>query len=67
MQALCWYGESDVRVESVAAPTLLLRSDAVIRVTRTAICGSDLHLYDGFIPTMRPGDIVSGRKMRIGC
>ncbi|MGH9414142.1 MAG: zinc-dependent alcohol dehydrogenase [Terriglobales bacterium] len=58
MQALCWFGKDDVRVETVDDPTLLLPTDVMVRVTRTAICGSDLHLLDGFIPTMAAGDIL---------
>ena len=50
MKAVCWYGAGDVRVERVADPTLINPRDAIVRVTRTAICGSDLHLYGGFIP-----------------
>ncbi len=58
MQALCWYGKNDVRVETVADPTLLLPTDAILRVTRTAICGSDLHLLHGAVPGMAAGDIL---------
>jgi len=58
MLALCWYGKNDVRVETVPDPTLLNPTDVVLRVTRTAICGSDLHLLDGFIPAMAAGDIL---------
>jgi threonine dehydrogenase-like Zn-dependent dehydrogenase len=58
MQALCWFGKGDVRVESVPEPRLLNPGDAIIKIMRTAICGSDLHLLDGFIPTMEAGDIL---------
>lgn len=58
MKAVCWYGPKDVRVERVADPTILNPRDAIVRVTRTAICGSDLHLYHGYIPTMVAGDIL---------
>ena len=58
MKAVCWEGRNDVRVEDVPDPTLINPRDAIVRITSTAICGSDLHLYDGFIPTMRAGDIL---------
>ena len=63
MKALCWYGKEDVRVENVPDPKILNPHDAIIEVTRTAICGSDLHLYDGFIPTMEAGDILGHEFM----
>src|SRR5690349_12003981 len=63
MKALCWYGNHDVRVETVPDPKILNPRDAIIRVTRTAICGSDLHIYDGFIPTMHEGDILGHEFM----
>jgi len=63
MKANCWYGKHDVRVASVDDPKILNRRDAVIRVTRTAICGSDLHLYNGLIPTMEAGDILGHEFM----
>jgi threonine dehydrogenase-like Zn-dependent dehydrogenase len=52
MKALCWYGKQDVRVETVPDPKILNPRDAIVRITLTAICGSDLHLYNGYIPTM---------------
>jgi threonine dehydrogenase-like Zn-dependent dehydrogenase len=63
MKALCWYGKEDVRVENVPDPRILNPRDAIIRITSTAICGSDLHLYDGFIPTLAPGDILGHEFM----
>jgi threonine dehydrogenase-like Zn-dependent dehydrogenase len=63
MKALCWYGTGDVRTEQVPDPTILNPRDAIIRVTTTAICGSDLHLLDGFIPTMQAGDILGHEFM----
>lgn len=63
MKAVCWYGKQDVRVENVPDPQILNPGDAIIRVTSTAICGSDLHLYDGVIPTMEPGDILGHEFM----
>lgn len=65
MKALCWYGKHQVRVEEVPDPRVLNPRDAIIRVTRTAVCGSDLHLYDGFIPTMEPGDILGHEFMGV--
>lgn len=63
MKAICWYGIHDVRVETVPDPILLNPRDAIIKVTSTAICGSDLHLYDGYIPTMMKGDILGHEFM----
>ena len=58
MRALVWHRPHDVRVESVADPAILNPRDAIVRVTATTICGSDLHIYNGFIPTMKPGDVL---------
>ncbi|HEV7136049.1 MAG TPA: alcohol dehydrogenase catalytic domain-containing protein, partial [Steroidobacteraceae bacterium] len=70
MRALCWNGVHDVRVERVPDPQILNPHDAIVRVTSTAICGSDLHLYDGYIPAMKPGDILGhefmGQVVEIG-
>jgi threonine dehydrogenase-like Zn-dependent dehydrogenase len=70
MKAVCWNGKFDVRVESVPDPVILNPRDAIIKITSTAICGSDLHLYDGFIPTMKPGDILGhefmGKVVQLG-
>ena len=63
MKATCWHGKKDMRVESVPDPKILNRRDAILRVTSTAICGSDLHLYNGFIPTMKKGDIMGHEFM----
>jgi threonine dehydrogenase-like Zn-dependent dehydrogenase len=63
MRALCWYGTNDVRVTTVPEPKIVNPRDAIIKVTLTAICGSDLHLFDGFIPTMRKGDILGHEFM----
>ena len=63
MKAACWYGKHDIRVEDVPDPVILNPRDAIIKVSSTAICGSDLHLYDGFIPTMQPGDILGHEFM----
>jgi threonine dehydrogenase-like Zn-dependent dehydrogenase len=63
MKALCWYGTDDVRVSQVPDPTILNPRDAIVKVTLTAICGSDLHVLDGFIPTMKSGDILGHEFM----
>jgi threonine dehydrogenase-like Zn-dependent dehydrogenase len=63
MRANCWHGKEDMRVEQVEDPKILNRRDIIVRVTLSAICGSDLHLYNGFIPTMQRGDIVGHEFM----
>ena len=63
MRAVCWMGKEAMEVRDVPDPRIINPRDAVIRVTTTAICGSDLHLYAGFIPTMKKGDIVGHEFM----
>jgi threonine dehydrogenase-like Zn-dependent dehydrogenase len=63
MKALCWYGTHDVRVETVPDPKITDPGDAIVRITSTAICGSDLHLYAGLMPTMEKGDILGHEPM----
>ena len=63
MKAVCWNGIVNVGVEDVPEPQLLNPRDAIVRVTSTAICGSDLHLYDGYVPAMKPGDILGHEFM----
>jgi len=63
MKANCWYSKHDVRVEEVSDPKILNRRDAILKITSTAICGSDLHLYNGYIPTMEKGDILGHEFM----
>jgi threonine dehydrogenase-like Zn-dependent dehydrogenase len=63
MKATCWMGKKKVQVEDVPDPKLLNARDAIVRITSTAICGSDLHLYNGFIPTMEKGDILGHEFM----
>jgi threonine dehydrogenase-like Zn-dependent dehydrogenase len=63
MRAVCWYGSGDVRIERVPDPVIVNPRDAIVRVSTTAICGSDLHLYDGYIPTMEAGDILGHEFM----
>ena len=65
MKALCWHGHGDVRVDKVPDPTIKDPKDAIIQVTMSGICGSDLHLLDGFIPTMESGDILGHETMGI--
>ena len=63
MRALTWHGRHDVRMDTVDDPEIVNPRDAIIRVTSTAICGSDLHLYDGYIPTMIAGDVLGHEFM----
>ena len=63
MKANCWIGKKHVRVETVPDPQILNERDAIVKVTSTAICGSDLHLYNGFVPTMEKGDILGHEFM----
>src|SRR5947207_2633501 len=63
MRANCWYGKNDVRVETVPDPKILNDTDAIIRITSSAICGSDLHLLGGFVPTMESGDVLGHEFM----
>jgi threonine dehydrogenase-like Zn-dependent dehydrogenase len=63
MRALCWHGKGDVRVDTVSDPTIQNPRDAIIRITACAICGSDLHLLDGYQPTMESGDILGHENM----
>lgn len=63
MRATCWHGKNDIRVDNVPDPKILNPGDAIVKITSTAICGSDLHLYDGFIPTMEKGDILGHEFM----
>ncbi len=63
MRALCWHGKTDIRCDNVPDPVIEHPRDAIIRMTSCAICGSDLHLYDGFIPGMKAGDIMGHEFM----
>jgi len=63
MRATCWYGKHDIRVENVPDPEILNPRDAIVKITSTAICGSDLHLYNAFVPTMEKGDIIGHEFM----
>jgi threonine dehydrogenase-like Zn-dependent dehydrogenase len=63
MKANCWTGRNTVEVLDVPDPTILNRRDAIVKVTSTAICGSDLHLVDGYVPTMQEGDVLGHEFM----
>ncbi|MCT9115648.1 glutathione-dependent formaldehyde dehydrogenase [Cupriavidus gilardii] len=63
MKALCWHGKHDIRYDTVPDPVIEHPRDAIIRVSSCAICGSDLHLYDGFVPGMEHGDIMGHEFM----
>jgi threonine dehydrogenase-like Zn-dependent dehydrogenase len=63
MKANCWYGKQDMRVMNVPDPKILNKKDAIVKVSSTAICGSELHLYNGFVPTMEKGDIMGHEFM----
>src|SRR5207248_7413355 len=63
MRAVCWHGKGDIRVETAPDPKILSPRDAIVRITSTAICGSDLHHYDGFLAGMEVGDIVGHEFM----
>src|SRR3569832_1440664 len=65
MKAVCWMGKENMQVHNVPDPTILNPRDAIIRITSTCICGSDLHLLDGFIPIKKPGDILGHEPMGI--
>jgi threonine dehydrogenase-like Zn-dependent dehydrogenase len=63
MKALTWHGKHDIRCESVSDPKIQHAQDAIIKVTACAICGSDLHIFDGVIPSMEKGDVVGHETM----
>jgi threonine dehydrogenase-like Zn-dependent dehydrogenase len=63
MRANCWYGTRNVQVTDVPDPKILNPRDAIVKVTSTAVCGSDLHLYNGFVPTMKRGDVLGHEFM----
>lgn len=70
MKATTWHGKRDIRVEEVPEPSIVLPTDVIIEVTASAICGSDLHIYDGLVPTMEKGDILGhefvGKVVEVG-
>jgi threonine dehydrogenase-like Zn-dependent dehydrogenase len=63
MKALCWHGKGDIRCDTVPDPKIENPRDVIIKVTSTCICGSDLHLYDFYLPAMKPGDILGHEPM----
>ena len=63
MKAVVWHGKGNVRVDNVADPKIQEQGDVIVKITATAICGSDLHLYDGYQPTMEDGDILGHEPM----
>jgi threonine dehydrogenase-like Zn-dependent dehydrogenase len=63
MRATVWHGKNDIRVDNVPDPKIINPRDAIVKITSTAICGSDLHLVDGFVPTMEKGDILGHEFM----
>jgi threonine dehydrogenase-like Zn-dependent dehydrogenase len=63
MLANCWMGKNEVKIQNVPDPTILNARDAIVRITSSAICGSDLHLLDGYVPTMEPGDVLGHEFM----
>ena len=65
MRALVWHGKGDVRVDNVPDPKIEEPRDVIVKITSTAICGSDLHLYDGYVPTMEKGDVLGHEPMGI--
>lgn len=65
MKALCWHGKGKVQVDNVPDPKIEDPGDAIIKITASAICGSDLHLFNGFLPTMKEGDIIGYEPMGI--
>ena len=65
MRALTWHGQGDVRVDNVPDPKLQDPGDVIVKITSTAICGSDLHIFDGFVPMMKEGDIIGHEPMGI--
>jgi threonine dehydrogenase-like Zn-dependent dehydrogenase len=70
MRATCWHGTRDVRVDQVPDPRIINPRDAIVKISSTAICGSDLHLYNHIVPTMKSGDILGhefmGEVMEVG-
>jgi threonine dehydrogenase-like Zn-dependent dehydrogenase len=63
MKALTWHGKNDIRCDTVPDPKIEHGSDAIIRVTACAICGSDMHLFDGVMPSMKSGDVLGHETM----
>ena len=65
MKALCWHGHGDVRIDTVPDPKIQEPTDVIVKITSSGICGSDLHIYDGYVPTMEAGDILGHEPMGV--
>jgi threonine dehydrogenase-like Zn-dependent dehydrogenase len=65
MKALCWHGSGNVRIDDVPDPQILDPRDIIIRITSSGICGSDLHIFDGFVPSMERGDVLGHEPMGV--
>ena len=65
MKAICWHGAGDMRLDNVPEPVIADPTDVIVRITSTAICGSDLHVYGGLMPTMQAGDVIGHEPMGI--
>src|SRR5690606_26898471 len=63
MRALCWHGKHDIRYDTIPDPVIEHPRDAIVKITACAICGSDLHLFDGFMPGMKHGDVMGHEFM----
>src|SRR6185437_9010274 len=63
MKAACWMGKNNIEVRDVPEPQMLNARDAIVKISSTAICGSDLHLFNGFVPSMKRGDILGHEFM----
>lgn len=65
MKALCWHGRGDVRIDTVPDPKIQEPTDCIIKITTSGICGSDLHIFDGYVPTMKSGDVLGHEPMGV--
>jgi threonine dehydrogenase-like Zn-dependent dehydrogenase len=65
MKAVTWHGRRDVRVDTVPDPAISQPTDAIVRITSSGICGSDLHLYEVLAPFMNPGDVLGHEPMGV--
>jgi threonine dehydrogenase-like Zn-dependent dehydrogenase len=65
VKALCWHRVKDVRIDNVPDPTIEDARDAIIKITTTAICGSDLHLLDGYVSNIEKGDVLGHEPMGV--
>ena len=65
MKAICWHGHGDMRMDTVPDPKIENPTDVIVKITASGICGSDIHLMDGYMPTMKAGDVVGHEPMGI--